>query len=399
MKIIHTSDWHLGQVFNNFEREEEHEAFLGHLCSIVKAHKPDALLICGDTFHSGAPGAAVRKLYTDSLLSLHNSAPSMQIVLIAGNHDSPSYLEADGKLWNLAGVHIFGKCSPNPADQVLPIEVDGKCVGVVAALPFSYPQNIPVIGEDTSLTTRAATYAAAAIREAEKISNGTLPTIVMAHTTIRESDIAEKKDDVGGIRTQSLIDFSGSFDYLALGHIHKSQTLKGPSKSIARYPGSPIPISFSEEEYNHSVSLVEIGKRGEEPKVTEIPIPVSVPMFTYPKEFLPLEEVLPLLRDLPKDKTAYLRVRLKYDDKTSSLAYEKIRDAVSEKAYRFCMLKSDDKTTRSGEGAVKMGISQMRERDPLDIADLFYKSKYSTDMGEDLKSLLKEVKEDVTKQE
>ena len=109
MKIIHTSDWHLGHLLYEYDRTEEHRHFLSQLAGIVREEQPDALVVSGDVFHYSNPSAASQRLFTDALLAIHNACPRMQIVVTAGNHDSSSKLEVASNLWKYAGVSVIGQ--------------------------------------------------------------------------------------------------------------------------------------------------------------------------------------------------------------------------------------------------------------------------------------------------
>jgi len=126
MKIIHTADWHIGQNFFNHDRKEEHQNFFRQLRDIISKEKPNALLICGDVFDNGLPSSAARKLYTEELVNIHETLPQMQIVVIAGNHDSSSYLESDNQVWKLANVALVGRNS-KPEDQIVKIRNSWIC--------------------------------------------------------------------------------------------------------------------------------------------------------------------------------------------------------------------------------------------------------------------------------
>ena len=109
MKLIHTSDWHLGHTLYNYDRTEEQQAFLQQLAEIVEREQPDALLVSGDVYHYSSPSASVQKMYTEAMLEIHRRCPSMTIVVTAGNHDSSSKLEITQSLWESFGLHVDRK--------------------------------------------------------------------------------------------------------------------------------------------------------------------------------------------------------------------------------------------------------------------------------------------------
>jgi len=151
---------------------------------------------------------------------------------------------------------------------------------------------------------------------------------MMAHQTVKESDFSEKMDAIGNIAGVSIEDLGHGYDYLALGHIHKNQTMCGSDSSMAAYSGSPLPISFSEENYQHGVNMVEIDAHGGEVKITTIPLKLIRGMKTYPDQLLPIKDVLNLLKKLPDDDKSYLRVRVLEDSTLDIQAVTKVREVL-----------------------------------------------------------------------
>ena len=142
MKIIHTSDWHLGQNFYGYDRTAEHAHFLRQLAQIVSREQPHALLVCGDVFDTMQPSAQAAKLFADGLIAIHDACPGMRIIVTAGNHDSPSRISVDSALWQRMGVTIVSDVEWE-GDTVLAdrhiitvSDVHGRPVGQVVALPF-----------------------------------------------------------------------------------------------------------------------------------------------------------------------------------------------------------------------------------------------------------------------
>jgi hypothetical protein len=115
--FIHTSDWHLGQNFYGYDRSEEQGDFLSQLADLVRKRQPDALLVSGDIFHTAAPSSAAVNLYVNAMLDIHKACTTMEIIVIAGNHDSASRLDSDQRLWRLANVRVLGGISRNGNGQ------------------------------------------------------------------------------------------------------------------------------------------------------------------------------------------------------------------------------------------------------------------------------------------
>ncbi|MCQ2139745.1 MAG: exonuclease subunit SbcD [Bacteroidales bacterium] len=390
MKILHTSDWHIGQQFYNHDRAEEHLAFFVWLAEMVKAHQPDALLVSGDVFHTGMPSAASRKLYTDSLLKLHEACREMQIIVTAGNHDSSSFLEADGNLWDLARVKVVGHFM-RPEDHVIRVMRGEEIVGYVVALPHSYPQNIPVLVDGAERADRLGAFAKEAV---SGIAQDGLPVVLMAHTTVSGFDFSEKLESVGTIDTVTLDSFGEGFDYMALGHIHMPQSVVDGSR-MARYCGTPIPIGFSED-FGHSVSLVSLSQRGELPVVEELAFEGTVPVKTVPFHPVGLDETLDYIAKHPFSEKTYVRVQISSKTYLPMDSADRVAKAVAEAGGLYCLIKLVRTDEQSDASTVSsMDVSELREADPLDIACRYYQEKHHLELGDELKEMLKQVCEDL----
>ena len=237
MKIIHTADWHVGHELYGYDREEEFDYFFSQLSELLRAERPDALLVSGDVYDSYMPSTTAVRQLNNALLRLHDSSPETEIILTSGNHDSGPRLEAAAPPWLPHGVHLVGSLGPDPLRNR--IEIEGK--GVVMAIPFCYPANFPHADGDR-LDGRQERFLQRII---EQLSRESLPTVLMAHLYVSEAALngsRQSHDIVGGSEAMALDDITGGYDYLALGHIHRRQRLS----ARAYYSGSPLPISFDE---------------------------------------------------------------------------------------------------------------------------------------------------------
>ena len=246
MKILHTSDWHLGSRLHNWDGTEEELHFFAQLAATVEKEQPDALVVSGDIFDTGAPGNDVAKRFTDALLDVTARCPDMTTVVIAGNHDSYSRLVVDKELWRRARVHVFGM----PAE-----DADGKAVfeknvvvlpgkGVIAAVPFCHPRNFPTV-DGAAGDNREKNYFEGLAKYVADHSAG-LPTVLMAHLAVK-GDLDFRGHDkflvIGGEECVDVESLGEGYGYVALGHIHCPQWVKGGTK-VARYCGTPRPIHF-----------------------------------------------------------------------------------------------------------------------------------------------------------
>lgn len=195
MKIIHTSDWHLGQDLYAFDRTEEHLSFLSQLQTIVSEEKPDVLVISGDIYHIASPSNAVMKIFTDGLDRIRRSCTSMQIVVIAGNHDSSARLEVSRTLWGHLGVHVIGKIEKEEdvilfEKHIIPIKnEEGESKGYVVALPFVSQQGFPAIEPNTARDERQSRFLEALAQQVRVMNVQKLPVVMMAHMALSGSDI------------------------------------------------------------------------------------------------------------------------------------------------------------------------------------------------------------------
>ena len=381
MKIIHTSDWHLGHALYGYNREEEQAAMLRQIEEIVRDEAPDALVVSGDIYHTGQPSATVQKMFTEAVMRIHTVCPDVVIVITAGNHDSASRHEITKALWSTQNVHMVGSVDKDDLCSQI-VELPGK--GFILAVPYINERSIPE-GFWQSL-----------MDEVESKNLGGLPVVLMAHLTVSGSDFRGHDDArdymVGGIDSIELDDLGTGYDYVALGHIHHAQTLKG-SQGRARYSGTPIPVSF-DETYPHSVSVVEIDSHGAIPKIREVKIQNPYPLVNLPSDgFAPWEEVTKLAIGFPKDHPSYVRVTVEVEDTLPPEASAELRAIFAKGQGRFCLINSRRQKEAAAERKT-LSVSEFRAMEPMEVARL-----YATDSGmgfdEDLKTLFREVESEI----
>ena len=381
MRIIHTSDWHLGHILYGYDRSREQKSMLSQIEEIVKTEKPDALVVSGDVYHTGQPSAAVQKMFTEAVMRMHDACPEMEIVITAGNHDSASKHEVSRILWETQRVNMIGSVDKNDSDKLI-VEVPGK--GFVIAIPYVNERSVPE-GFCQSLLDKVA-----------ERNTDNLPVVISAHTTVTGSNFTGHEDiresTVGGIDSVGLEELGEGYDYIALGHIHKPQTIAG-SSGRARYCGTPLPVSF-DETYPHSVSVVEIASRGAAPQIREVAVTNPCPLVNIPSSgYRKWEEVEELLKDFPKDNPAYIRLNVEVEDSLPPDAVVEARNILSGGLGLFCTInarwsaagKSDRKT---------LSVAEFRAMEPLEVARL-----YAEDTGitftDELANLFREAEKEV----
>ncbi len=292
MKILHTSDWHIGKTLYGRKRYEEFEAFFTWLIETIEQEQVDVLLIAGDIFDTSTPGNRAQQLY---YRFLHRVAASTcrHIVIIAGNHDSPSFLSAPRELLRALDVHVTGSLSGNPADEVLVLcDPEGNAELLVCAIPYLRDRDIRTAEAGESMEDKSRKliegirdhYAetVSLARQQRAALSSSIPIIAMGHLFVAGGQTIEG-DGVRELYVGSLAHvpagiFPSDIDYLALGHLHVPQQVKG--SSVMRYSGSPLPIGFGEAGQKKSVCLVEFDQKisATSPVIRLINIPVFQPL-------------------------------------------------------------------------------------------------------------------------
>ena len=376
MKILHTSDWHLGHLLYNYDRTEEQQTMLRQMVDIVRDEKPDLFLLCGDVYHTPQPSAAVQTMFADTLVALHDANPSMALVITAGNHDSGSRHEIFRTPWKALNVHTLGTLDKETPESHI-IHLQGK--GYVVAVPYSNERNMPDDFFQTLLDT------------VNERNSDNLPVVMTAHTTVNGCDFTGHDNSsehiVGGIDGLDIKQLGDGYDYLALGHIHHAQYVH-TGKHNVRYSGSPIAVSF-DENYSHSISMVTIEHHGDTPDVRTIDIANPRPLVTLPTEGLTTwDNAKALLRDFPSDIPAYIRLNVEVEGYLPVEANAEANTLTTNKACRFCLINAKRKA-QATQQAKELTVQEFTHEEPIDIA-----IRYAEDTGfpftDELQSLFKE---------
>ncbi|MBR5639246.1 MAG: exonuclease SbcCD subunit D [Muribaculaceae bacterium] len=362
MKILHTSDWHLGHVLYGYDRTEEQQAMLNQIEEIIKSEKPDAMVLSGDVYHTSQPSAAVQTMFTEAIVAMHKACPTMTIVITAGNHDSGTKHEIFQTPWRELKVFAIGNIDKENLDSHI-IEVPRK--GWIVAVPYTYERNIPE-GFFQQLLDKVD----------ERNIEG-LPVVMMAHTTVDGCNFTGHDQTgertIGGIDSVGLNALGTGYDYLALGHIHCPQTIDGSSDRV-RYCGTPIAVSF-DEAYEHSASIVEIDKHDAAPRVRIVAIDPLHPLVTLPIEgFAPWDKVTELLKDYPDDISAYIRLNVEIVDFLPVGAMEEAHAIAADKRCKVCFInpkRPEIERTKSKA----LTVQEFQEMKPIDLLKRFFKDK------------------------
>lgn len=249
MRLVHTSDWHAGRTWKNVHRLGELDAVLAHLGSFLAREAADILLITGDVFDTGAPLADAERVVFRFLRRVGDLG--VQTVVIAGNHDSPARLAAWGQFAELAGVHVVARPARADAGGVLRLTTKADETAVIAALPFASTKDLVAAAQlaDSDTGARQA-YADGMRRMIEHLcahfERGAV-NVLMAHTHLQAAVLggSERRVHVGEQWAATPQALPPDAHYVALGHIHRPQTIAAPSP--AEYAGSPLQLDFGEE--------------------------------------------------------------------------------------------------------------------------------------------------------
>jgi DNA repair protein SbcD/Mre11 len=280
LRVLHTSDWHLGQKLTNLSREPEQELALDWLLETIIDQSVDALIVSGDVFDTYHPSVSAETLYYRFLARLY-STPCRHVVIIGGNHDSPARLNAPKPLLNALNMHIVGQISDDIDKEIIVLkDASGQAELVIAAVPFLREQHLAFTETGLQIDERrkgirtAIQGHFAQVAEAAKSRGATnCPHICMAHLCIGGQEVTEEQSRIylGDTQTLSSTDFDPIFDYVALGHIHRAQKMN--ATGTIRYCGSMIPLSFSELEQKKLVYLIDF-EESKVAKISEIAVPI-----------------------------------------------------------------------------------------------------------------------------
>lgn len=280
MKVLHTSDWHLGRTLYGKRRHREFAEFLAWLQQVLTDEAIDVLLIAGDIFDTNAPGNQAQQLYYQFLANVAATG-CRHVVVIGGNHDSPSFLDAPQELLRALQVEVIGAACENPEDEVIPLYDGDRLELIVCAVPYLRDRDLrsAEAGESAAdkeqklLQGIAAHYAKTAEHALKVRGEQDIPIVGMGHLFTAGGKV-EEGDGVRDLYVGSLGKvpaqiFPAAYDYLALGHLHVPQLVNGQQN--LRYSGSPIAMGFGEAKQQKEV--VRINFIGTKPEIQALPVP------------------------------------------------------------------------------------------------------------------------------
>lgn len=286
MKILHTSDWHIGSALYGRKRYDESEQFLQWLIETIKNYSVEALLIAGDIFDTSTPSNTAQELYYRFLNEVSRTT-CRHVIVTGGNHDSPSFLDAPKALLKAFNVYVVGSAAEKGEDEVFVLkDADNNPVAIVCAVPFLRDRDVRQSSEGESYCDKESRLVEGIISHYQKVYEEackernelgkSLPIIGMGHLFIAGSSIYKRSGETNGERDlyvgslgQVPADRLPPFDYFALGHLHIPQKVAG-SETI-RYSGSPMAMNFDEIHQQKSVVIVDI--HDQHVHIRTVPVP------------------------------------------------------------------------------------------------------------------------------
>ncbi|TVT38433.1 exonuclease subunit SbcD [Hymenobacter setariae] len=324
MRVLHTADWHLGQHFlTGQERLTEQKAFLNWLLATVQAEGVEALVLAGDVFDTTTPSHAAQELYYDFLVRMQGTG-CRDIVVVGGNHDSPTLLNASRRLLRALRIHVIGGVPAEADEQIVALGAAGGPASlVVCAVPFLRDRDLrlAVAGEtpDARQLRIRDSIAGHYLKLSEhdlvrRLREQDVPVLATGHLYAAGGEAregAERDVHIGGLGVIGAEHFPAAFDYVALGHLHRPQVVGGQAR--IRYSGSPVPLSFTEADDKQQVLLLDFKGAGE-PTITALPVPVTRRLQRFHGELDEVEAAIIAFDNEAFDLVAWADVLVKSDE-------------------------------------------------------------------------------------
>ncbi len=391
MKLLHTSDWHLGRALYGRKRYEEYEAFLDWLAVLIESDDIDVLLVAGDVFDNSTPSNHAQELYYRFLCRVAAS-PRRHVVVTAGNHDSPSFLNAPREILKFLNIHVVGCASASPEDEVIVIAgPDQEPLLMVCAIPYLRDRDIRTAEAGESLEDKEAkiiegirthyrmVYEAA--EEKRSVLKKSVPMVAMGHLYTAGGQTVDG-DGVRELYIGTLLHvgtdvFPECIDYLALGHLHIPQTVGG--SDFIRYSGSPLPIGFGEAAQEKSVVLVAFSD--EAPKVANISVPRFRELKTLRGDWQTVARDIDALKS--RGSNAWLEIIYEGDEIAGDLRL-RLDEAIAGTGLEILLVKNNRTLER-----LLTGMDAGETLDDLDVTDVFKRCLEAHDIpGDDRPALL-----------
>lgn len=409
MRLIHTADWHLGQILHGFERSYEQQCFLDWLLVTLVEQQADALIIAGDIFDTANPSAFAQQQLYRFLTEARARVSHLNTVLIAGNHDSPARLEAPQPFLQLLDAVVSGQVwrygNHDLESLVVPLkDKTGEIAAWCLAVPFLRPADLPkVAGATDAFLAGVQQLYQQAFRIAQAKAKPEQAIIALGHCYLQGGSASidsERRIVVGNSEALPASLFNNALSYVALGHLHLAQVVGG--KEWMRYAGSPLPMSFAETQYSHQVLCVDF-EGAKLNAVQAIPIPRFVDLLRVPAKPAPFAEVLASLHSLslapvPEQQQPYIEVRVQLTAPEPGLRM-RIEEALKDKPVRLAKIETTYlRTAATRPELAPLSLDELQQLDPLSLLKDLYQQQYPTALPADLAAALNELLHEVQRE-
>lgn len=397
MRIVHTADWHLGQTFYEHDRRAEHIVFIEWLLEQIKDKGVDLLLLSGDIFDSPNPSADAQHLFYDFLHKATTQNPNLQIIAIAGNHDSASRLEAPSQLLEAMNITVRGTITRTHDGKIdynrliIPLDKGGCCLAVPYLRQGDYPK-ADCYEEGVSKLYRELL---------QQVPSDTEPILAMGHLHVRgsqlnEGDRWEHISEIGGLECVSSDAFSEKIKYTALGHLHRNQKVGG--RDNIRYSGTPLAMSFAERNNKQGVLLIDVN--GNDTEINHIQFDKAVKLLRVPERPATIDKVMESIAALPDGEitssSPYVEIQVEVTQPEPGLRHQ-IETALEGKAVRLARMTS---TMAKADTELKdqFVLKSLHDISVLDMTTDIWKLRNNGNaMPNELKELLNGIIDEVTR--
>lgn len=366
MRILHTSDWHIGHRLYERRRIDEHRQFLDWLLTTIQENTVDVLLVAGDIFDTALPSSEATNLYYQFLFRLYSETHA-HAVITAGNHDSALHLAAPQEFLKMGRIHVVGVVS-EPAACVVTLPSANPGVAI-AAVPYMYESDLSHISFETA-PERAERYRErlkAFYRQCVECMPPGLPKILMGHLYVQGGKVgdSERNIQIGEATAMQISDFPHDATYVALGHLHRPHAISGARYPV-QYAGSPLPLRFNEANYSKKVYLLDVPITGDV-EMEEIEIPVFKELCTVAGA---LDEVR-LMAVSPEWDGKYIQVQLKLNQPAVGISDE-IREIFDQHGGEVLSVEVELPAQTDRQ---EIPIEDMQQ--PTEIFEQFYKERFN----------------------
>jgi DNA repair protein SbcD/Mre11 len=400
MRLLHTADWHLGHVLAGHTRDDEHVAFLQFLADTLEEQRIDALLIAGDIFDTTNPSVLAQTRYFRFIADVRKRMPQLHVVVIGGNHDSATRIDAPRDVFAHIDVHVVGALPADITATLSPVHVGGDLAAVVVALPFLRAHDLQTSDAHTVGDAVSDVYRRA--KDAARSRFPGVPLVLMGHLHAAGGRFSPQSERAvfGNAHAVPLLSFIDDGEthrdvaYTALGHLHLAQSLHKDGR--IRYSGSPIPLSMAERDYSHECTVVDTAGNA---APTSIPIPRTAKFIRIGSIDASLDDVLAQLQLLhmqldPHKPPPFLDVIVKLDGPVPDVR-TRITDAIGAAKVRLTRVQRHTNTVDASladmTNRLQIVDSTLKELSPMSVFSSMYARKYDTDPPQELTDAFREL--------